>query len=95
MADMTSAEALEEIFEAFMFSAYSGYWRPKVTEALARLRALGFAIVPVEATDAMLMVDVRPSALILGSPNIPRVQQWRRQIWRAMVDAAMVADKPA
>lgn len=47
-------------------------------DIIKRLRALGFAIVPVEATAAMLMVDVQPSALILGSPHTPRLQHWRR-----------------
>jgi hypothetical protein len=46
-------------------------------------------LVPAEPTEAMLMVDVAPEALLtLGSPTLPRVQAWRRAIYRAMLAAA-------
>lgn len=52
----------------------------------------GFVIVPREPTPEMLTVRTEP-ILRLGEPHLPRVQQWRDALWRAMVDAAL-AQRP-
>lgn len=54
----------------------------------------GWKMVPEEPTQAMLAVEVSP-LLRLGSGNNGRVQEWRAQIYRAMLAAAPASPAPS
>lgn len=67
-------------------------------ELLARTQKRGFALVPLEPTDAMLAAE------ITDEHRVPRVYQWseleepnvlrraRQHLWHAMVDEALKPD---
>lgn len=62
--------------------AYMPFWEIFVPEARAAIEAMR------EPTEAMLEVVTDP-ILRLGEPTLPRVQQWRDALWRAMIDKAL------
>lgn len=47
----------------------------------------GYKLVPVEPTEDMLAAEITP-VLCLGNPETPRVEQWRRGLYAAMLAAA-------
>lgn len=47
----------------------------------------GYKLVPVEPTAEMLAAEIAP-VLCLGNPETPRVEQWRRGLYTAMLAAA-------
>lgn len=53
-----------------------------------------FKMVPVEPTEEMMAVEVSP-ALCLGNPETPRVAQWRRGVYKAMLAAAPASPQAA
>lgn len=85
---MTAAEALCDVLMAEPWRFAAKPWIERSEIFVTLLRALGFAIVPVEASPAMLRAADRENEALDGL-------NWD-ELWRAMVNVTMVApDLPA